>query len=62
MRLSLTAQIDASEGAARAVSELAWLLGRALPDPAGSFTRAWGDLVRDLTAVHLSSARWLFDL
>jgi hypothetical protein len=62
VRLSLTAQLDVSEAAARAVSELAWLLGRALPDPAGSLSRACGDLVRDLTAVHLSSARWLFDL
>jgi hypothetical protein len=61
-RLPLSVQLDATEAAARGVSELAWLLSRALPDPAGSFTRVYGDLARDITAVHLSSARWLFDL
>jgi hypothetical protein len=61
-RLWLSAELDATETAARSISELAWLLSRALPATAGSLTRAYGDLVRDLTAVHLSSARWLFDL
>jgi hypothetical protein len=62
VRLSLSVQLDVIEATARGVSELAWLLSRALPATVGSFTWAYGDLVRDLTAVHLSSARWLLDL
>ena len=61
-RALLSAQLDAADAAARAVSEFAWLLSRALPEAPGSCARAYGDLARDLTAVHLSGVRWLFDL
>ena len=61
-RALAAAQLDSTEAVARGVSELAWLLSRALPDPAAWYTRAYGDLARDLTAVQLSSARWLTDL
>jgi hypothetical protein len=56
------AQLDSAEAAARGISELAWLLGGALPEPAGWFARAYGDVARDVTAVQLSRARWMLDL
>jgi hypothetical protein len=61
-RVAATAALDCGEAAARAVSECAWLLGRASPGPAGWVARAYGDLARDLTAVQLSAARWWLDL
>jgi hypothetical protein len=61
-RMLLAAQVDATEALARARSEFAWRLSGALPDPARWFTRSYGDLVRDIAAVQLSSARWLLDL
>jgi hypothetical protein len=55
-------QLDFVEAAARGLTELEWLIARALPDPAGSVARACGDLARDATAVQLSTVRWILDL
>jgi hypothetical protein len=57
-----TAQLDSYEAAARGISELVWSMARTLPEPAASFTRACGDLARDVTALQLSSARWILNL
>ena len=57
------AHLDVYESAARAVSELGWLLARsAAYEPLGSSLRAWADATRDATAVQLSTARWILDL
>lgn len=61
---SLTAAyLDVYESAARAMSELGWLLARcAAYKPTSSSLRAWADVTRDATAVQLSTARWILDL
>jgi len=47
----------------RAVTEFEWLLARAAGyEPASSLARACANLTRDVTAVQVSTARWVLDL
>jgi hypothetical protein len=57
------ANLDVYEAAARAVSELEWLLARiAVYEPLRSLVQAYAATTRDTTAVQLSAARWVLDL
>ena len=62
-RALTAAQLNVYEAAARAVTEHEWLLARSLVfEPLSSLTRAWADATRDITAIQLSTARWVLDL
>jgi hypothetical protein len=57
------ASLNTYEAAARAHTELQWLLARhAIQEPIGALLRAWADVTRDVIAVQMSTARWLLDL
>jgi hypothetical protein len=62
-RALAAAHLDVYEAAARAVTEFEWLLARAAGyEPASSLARACANLTRDVTAVQVSTARWVLDL
>ena len=57
------AGIDVYEAAVRTVTEVEWFLSREMADePISCLVGACADVTRDVTAIQLSTARWLLDL
>jgi hypothetical protein len=62
-RAMIAANIDTYEASVRAITEFEWMLARALVhEPARAATAGFADLTRDVTAMQLSTARWILDL
>jgi hypothetical protein len=63
VRAITAANLDAYESAVRAVTELEWMLARAtVYEPISSLAAKSADATRDITAIQLSTARWILDL
>jgi hypothetical protein len=55
--------IDAYETGIRALTELQWTVARVIElEPVRSIASSCGDLIRDIGATQVSSARWLLDV
>jgi hypothetical protein len=55
--------IDAYESGIRALTELQWTVARVIDlEPVRSIASNCGDLLRDIGATQVSSARWLLDV
>jgi hypothetical protein len=57
------AQMDTYEAGVRAITELEWMLARAIwHEPIRAAIAGSADLARDITATQLSAARWVLDI
>ena len=62
-RAITAANLDTYEAAVRTLTEFEWMLARsAVFEPISSMAASSGSITRDLAAVQLSSARWIFDV
>ena len=60
---TIAASVDVYEAAIRGVTEIEWTLARAIAHgPVSSVITACANVTRDITAMQLSTARWIFDL
>jgi len=62
-RAVAAANIDTYEASIRALTELEWSLARAVANrPISSLLARCADLTRDITAMQVSTVRWMLDL